>query len=396
MNNTKKKLLIPKTDVVFQALFGTKGNEKILEGLLTEILEEKVENVSLDANQVLIRETPEDKLGTLDLRANVGERTAVNIEVQLINPYNMLERILYYWAKIYGSQIKNGEDYDLLKKTISILIIDFELPELKVFKDAHTEWKLLEKRNTKVVLFKNIEIHIIEIPKWIKNKEETKAGLGNWIEFLTNPESERVKMGAKKNVKLKEACEKLEYISEDEKMRRLSEWRRKAILDERNRNRVLAEIENNLKEAQKKMEERKKKVEEKQKKIEEEQRKMEESQKEIEERKKKVKEEQRKIEEEQRKMEEEQRKIEEEQRKIEEEQRKIEEEQRKMEESQRNIQEREKKVDEKQEELEQKQEKLKQKEEEIVKGLLGLNIPTQKIMQLTGLTENEILKIKKQ
>ena len=95
MNNTKKKLLIPKTDVVFQALFGTKGNEKILEGLLTEILEEKVENVSLDANQVLIRETPEDKLGTLDLRANVGERTAVNIEVQLINPYNMLERILY-------------------------------------------------------------------------------------------------------------------------------------------------------------------------------------------------------------------------------------------------------------------------------------------------------------
>ena len=74
MKKNKKKLLIPKTDVVFQALFGTKGSERILEGLLTEILETKVENVSLDINQVLTREMPEDKLGILDLRANIGEK----------------------------------------------------------------------------------------------------------------------------------------------------------------------------------------------------------------------------------------------------------------------------------------------------------------------------------
>ena len=64
-------------------------------------------------------------------------------------------------------------------------------------------WKLLEKRNTKAEVFKNMEIHIIEIPKWLKDKKETKEGLGSWIEFLENPESERVKMGAKKNIKLR-------------------------------------------------------------------------------------------------------------------------------------------------------------------------------------------------
>ena len=215
MKKKKKKLFIPKTDVVFQALFGTKGSERILEGLLTEILETKVENVSLDINQVLTREMPEDKLGILDLRANIGEKIAVNIEVQLINPYNISERILYYWSRIYANEIKSGEDYDLLKKTISILIIDFELEELKEFKDAHTKWKLLEKRNTKAEVFKNMEIHIIEIPKWLKNKKETKEGLGRWIEFLTNPESEMVKVEAMKNTKLREAYEKLEDISED-------------------------------------------------------------------------------------------------------------------------------------------------------------------------------------
>ena len=45
MKAKKKKLLIPKTDIVFQALFGRKGNERILEGLLTEILESKVEKI---------------------------------------------------------------------------------------------------------------------------------------------------------------------------------------------------------------------------------------------------------------------------------------------------------------------------------------------------------------
>ena len=288
MSQKRKKLLIPKTDVVFQALFGTKGNERILEGLLTEILENKVENVSLDTNQVLAREIPEDKLGILDLRANVGEKIAVNIEVQLINPYNIPERILYYWAKIYESEIKNGEDYNLLKKTISILIIDFELTELKIFKDAHTKWKLLEKRNTDVEVFKNMEIHIIEIPKWTKNRKETREGLGNWIEFLINPESEMVKMGAMKNMKLKEACEKLEHISEDEVTRIRSEIIKKRMLDERNRNRVLAEIENGLKEEQKKIEQEKKKVEQEQNKIEQEQKKVEKEKKKLKEDKEEI------------------------------------------------------------------------------------------------------------
>ena len=359
MQSKKKKLLIPKTDVVFQALFGTKGNERILEGLLTEILENKVENISLDANQVLVREIPEDKLGILDLRANVGEKISVNIELQLINPYNIAERILYYWAKIYGSQIKAGENYNLLKKTISILIIDFELPELEAFKDAHTEWKLLEKRNTKVIIFKNIEIHIIEIPKWIKNRKETREGLGNWIEFLINPESEMVKMGAKKNIKLKEACEKLEYISEDEKMRRLSELRQKFILDENNRNRVLAEIENRLKEEQKKIEQEGKRVKEKQNELSEKQNELSEKQNELSEKQNELRKEQNEL--------------------------------RKKE---KNISEKEKNISEKEKNINEEKNKLKEEKKEIVRGLLKMKIPIEKITEFTKLTKEEILEIK--
>ena len=198
---------------------------------MTEILGYPVENISLEANQNLIREMPTEKLGILDLRANIGNNTAVNIEVQLINQHNIQARLLYYWSRIYGAQLKEGEDYNMLKKTIAILIVNYEMPELQEFKDSHTKWELLEKRKPNVLVFKNIEIHILEIPKLIKYSKETEERLGNWIEFLIKPESERVKMGAKKDKNLKEAVEKLEVISGDEKMRRIAELRLKYILD---------------------------------------------------------------------------------------------------------------------------------------------------------------------
>ena len=97
-----------------------------------------------------------------------------------------------------------------------------------------------------------------------------------------------VKVEVMKNTKLREAYEKLEDISEDEVTRIRAEIMRKRILDERNRNRVLGEIENRLKEEQRKMKEEQKKVEEEQKKVEEEQKKVEEDKKKIEEERKEI------------------------------------------------------------------------------------------------------------
>ena len=227
----EKGLLIPKTDVVFQALFGVKGSERILGGFLSKILNQEVKKVSLDANQNLVQETVDEKLGILDLRAIIEENIDVNIEIQLVDKANLEKRILLYWARRYGVQLKPGEDYKRLRKTIAILITDYEIPNLVWFKDAHTRWELLEKRNPEIKVFEDIEVHIIEMPKIEANPKATERGLKNWIKFLQNPESEAVKMSNDKE--LDEAYKKLENISGDEKLRRLSELRLKAILDEK-------------------------------------------------------------------------------------------------------------------------------------------------------------------
>lgn len=105
----KSKLLSPKVDIVFQALFGEVGNEKITKKFLEAILGRKIEEVNLSENIVLRRETESDKLGVLDVLAKIDGEEYCNIEMQVAIQENILERVLYYWARIYVRNMKKGK-----------------------------------------------------------------------------------------------------------------------------------------------------------------------------------------------------------------------------------------------------------------------------------------------
>ena len=76
-----------------------------------------------------------------------------------------------------------------------------------------------------------LEIHILELNK-IKGKEKEEDELLDWLFFIDNPKSERVKEAMKENEELQEAKEKLSQMSEEEEMQRLAWWREKALNDE--------------------------------------------------------------------------------------------------------------------------------------------------------------------
>lgn len=222
-----KKILSPKLDVVFQALFGEVGSEKITGKFLQSILKQEVSEVDLSQNIVLRREREDDKLGVLDIIAKINEKEYCNIEMQLVDTGEIRERILYYWSKIYTRQLKKGQEYKELEKTIVILIANFAIKGLEELK-YHTEWKIMDKETQKVILTDKFELRIIELPKV---REEEQEELIDWLLFLENPQSERVKTKMEENEELKEAVEKLEGMSEDDYMQRIADLREKAILD---------------------------------------------------------------------------------------------------------------------------------------------------------------------
>ena len=224
---SSKKMLSPKLDIVFQALFGDVGSEKITGKFLQSILKQEVSEVDLSQNIVLRREQEDDKLGILDIIAKINEKEYCNIEMQLVDTGEIRERILYYWSKIYARQLKKGQKYRELEKTIVILIANFEIKGLEDLK-YHTEWKIMDKETQKVILTDKFELRIIELPKI---KEEEQEELIDWLLFFFFFQSERVKTKMEENEELKEAVEKLEGMSEDDYMQRIADLREKAILD---------------------------------------------------------------------------------------------------------------------------------------------------------------------
>ena len=229
---SKKSILSPKLDVVFQILFGEVGSEEITKDLLSAILDEQINTVDLNQNIVLRRKNPKDKMGIVDVLAKINNNEYCNIEMQVSDDKDIIKRILYYWSKQYSKELQKGHPYIDLKRTINVLIANFKIDILKNL-EFHTQWKIIEEKGRKTVLTDDLELHIIELPKMRKNKATGKdKKLLEWLSFLNNPESKEVANYMKNNESMKKAKERLNTMSEDEKIRRLAELREKAILDE--------------------------------------------------------------------------------------------------------------------------------------------------------------------
>ena len=233
MNNQKIELLKPKYDVVFQALFG-ENKDNITQSLISDILGEQIEIIDIKADDTIIREYPNDKAGRLDLKTKFKDGTICQIEIQMTDNKDTVKRILYYWSKTYSKQLKRGEYYKDLKKTIGIIITNYEIEELKGVEELDTKWQIKNDKNDKKLLTEDLELRIIEIPKAEKILEKDKYNrIAQWLMFLDNPNTERVEEIMKENEEVKKANSVLHVMSEDEKLQRLAELREKWDLDER-------------------------------------------------------------------------------------------------------------------------------------------------------------------
>ena len=233
MNNQKKELLKPKYDVVFQALFG-ENRDNITQSFISDILGEYIEIIDIKSDSTIARKYPNDKSGRLDLKTKFKDGTICHIEMQMSDDKDTVKRILYYWSKTYSKQLKRGEYYKDLKKTIGIIITNYEVEELKGIEELDIKWQITSDKNDKRLLTDDLELHIIEIPKAERNLEKDKYNkIAQWLMFFDNPNTERVEEIMKENEEVKKANSVLHEMSEDEELQRLAELREKWDLDER-------------------------------------------------------------------------------------------------------------------------------------------------------------------
>ena len=232
---TKENLLKPKIDIVFHSLF-REGNEGITKALISSVIKEKINDIKLDNDRYVFGKYPEEKLGILDLKATLGDGKICDVEIQLVDNKDTEARFLYYWSRIYSSQLTKGNIYKDLNKVIGIIILDFPLEKTKALENICTEWKITEvTTGLNLVLTEMLQIYIIEISKAKRTLEkEPNNELAQWVLFLDNPNQEEVFKAMETNKELKEAMKNLDEISQKEELRRVAELREKAIMDEKN------------------------------------------------------------------------------------------------------------------------------------------------------------------
>lgn len=112
-------------------------------------------------NTELNREFAEDRLSILDVRVRLNDGSQINIEIQLSGTKYMAERTLFYWSKMYMSNIESGDSYSKLKRCVTINILDFYATTLEPF---YSKFHITEE-NTGHKLTDVLEIYYLEFPK---------------------------------------------------------------------------------------------------------------------------------------------------------------------------------------------------------------------------------------
>lgn len=221
---------IPVTnDYIFQKIFSKKGNESILIDFLIGVLNIPITKVEVQSEVTLEKHLDENKLGRLDIVAIVDNTTIVNIEIQILNKYNFIERSLYYWSGNFYNSLKAGQNYKDVKKTISINIVDYEIFSEGPFHEVAR----LRRDYSNLILSDKLEIHFIQIPKFLKEKRGCTTKLEQWMQFISHENEKEVEFAMKENDEIKKANDEYEYLTGDEEEKRLAFLRMKAIMDER-------------------------------------------------------------------------------------------------------------------------------------------------------------------
>jgi predicted transposase/invertase (TIGR01784 family) len=222
-----KDILPPKSDIVFKLLFGDPRNIDLLSDFLKSVLrtdDKDLREIAI-VDPHLICKYPDNKLGILDLKAKTKSGKIIHIEIQLSDFPQMPERIVFYGAGLITEQISSGDEYRLLKRVISIIILDYCL--LRDNPHYHNRFTLYDPESA-TELTDLIEINTLELPKLPPIADNY---LWNWLRFLSAESREDLDMVAQTSPPIKKAVGKLLELSQDERTRMLFEAREKERRD---------------------------------------------------------------------------------------------------------------------------------------------------------------------
>jgi predicted transposase/invertase (TIGR01784 family) len=227
-----KRLLPLYSDIVFRMVFGDREYISVLRAFLSSALgipKEHFDGVEI-IDPHLERDRADDKLGILDVRVQLADKTLIAVEIQVEGTPSMRERVAFSTGRNLSRQIKRGEDYGKIARVATIVITKYDI--IKEDNCYHHIFRLYD--GDKKVLFTDImEIHTLEMAKLPEaGADDKELELLGWLRMIKSDIREDIEMLATKTPEMGAAVARLKQLSEDERVQMIYESQELARMDE--------------------------------------------------------------------------------------------------------------------------------------------------------------------
>ena len=253
----EKKIFGLLNDTVFKYVFTDRRCPGPLKCLLNGLLElQEDERIGEGALRievpVKVLEAIDDHGASFDALARDNKGRIYHVEVQQKQQKHFGSRLLYYLSHHYGRQLKKGDWYGDLNKTVTLAIMNFTL-----FKTEPAVKNLFEmcKRNTELVLTGEFEAYCLELEKF--NGEDPYAldrPLDRWLHLLKYSEryytAKRLPEPLRQEEGLEMVMERMKEVNRKPKLRTRMEAIEKIRRDNANYvHDILVEVEEEMQKA---------------------------------------------------------------------------------------------------------------------------------------------------
>ena len=148
------------SDILFKMFFVK--HPELLKRLIAVLLSIPLE--SIEHFQIINTEMPAEEIDKKFCRLDIHmivNGSKVNLEIQVENQGDYIERSMFHWAKMFASALPAGDDYSRLPQAIVISILDFALFDCK---EVHSQFAVMETNRHEILSDKQY-YHFFELSK---------------------------------------------------------------------------------------------------------------------------------------------------------------------------------------------------------------------------------------
>ena len=200
-------------DYLFRALL--QKNNRVLKGLIASLLHMEMEDIQsvIIKNEIILGKHIPDKAFILDIRVLMNDNSIINLEMQVVDQCNWVERSMSYLCRCFDN-LSKGDDYINAKPVVQIGLLDYTLfPNAPEF---YASYYLMNEKSHKIYSDK-LRISVVDLTHIDLATDEDKLfGIDHWANLFKSRTWEDLKMLAENNPIIDEAASTIYSISQDD------------------------------------------------------------------------------------------------------------------------------------------------------------------------------------